>query len=687
MRASVFRERKARARLSLIGGRDNIAGVPVGPLRRWRTYLTPALRQALPMAAGLTVMMILVRHLDGIDWARIRAAVAGIGVWQWSAALAATAVSYWAIGQYDLAMHRHLRTGTAAATALRAGRVAIALGQLLGFGPLVGSLARWRMLPGTGPRAAMGLSVAVSLSFIAAMTVVVAASVAISDLPLPAPLTWAALAIIALCPALIACCAVAPDDPASRFGRMLPGVAVVMRILACTCVDLAAAGGALWAFLPAGTGIPPADFLAAFVIATLAGLVLSTPGGIGTFELLIIALLPAVGIEEMLAAILCYRVAYFLVPGCIAAAILILGPAIPRATDRAAAADAVLVQPDETAMSDAVRRLTDEGPAEALVCRQGAHGALCLVGGAVMVTAMTRNALIGVFDPAVTGTGDMRPVFDSLARAALESGRAACLYRISPRAAAIARRAGWYVLPVARAAVLRPAQADPSQPACAQLRRKLRRAARAGVTVTKENDLPVAEMTAVASDWTRLRGAERGFSMGRYDPAYIAGQRVYLARAGDRLAGFATFHVTPGEWALDLMRHGPDMPEGTMHALVVAAIGDAARLGVPRLSLSGLPPDEGRRRRFAARMVARGLSRVSGAGLHQFKAAFAPAFVPQYIAAPRLSDMIIGAVTVAIRVRWPGPLPVALPVADVGEVPDNAAAAGRQPAPPVIRAA
>ncbi len=638
------------------------------------------------MAAGLTVTLILLRHLDGIDWARIRAAVAAFGVWQWSAALAATAVSYWAIGQYDLAMHRHLRTGTAAATALRAGRVAIALGQLLGFGPLVGSLARWRMLPGIGPRAAMGLSAAVSLSFIAAMTVVAAASVAISDLPLPGPLTSAALAVAALCPALIVCCAVAPDHPASRFGRMVPGVGVVLRILAFACIDLAAAGAALWLFLPTGPALPPADFLAAFLIATLAGLVLSTPGGIGTFELLMIALLPAVGIEELLAAVLCYRVVYFVAPGVIAAAILILGPVRHARHAKAGAADAVLVPPGGALMSAALCRVTESGPAEALVCRQGAHGALSFPGGAVMVAAMTRNALVGLFDPAAAGTGDMRPVFDGLARAALDSGRAACLYRISPRAAAVARRAGWLVLPVARAAVLRPAGADLSQPACAQLRRKLRRAARAGVAVSLGTDLPVAEMTAVAADWTRLRGAERGFSMGRYDPAYVAGQRVYLARAGDRLAGFATFHVTKDEWALDLMRHAPDMPEGTMHALVAAALSDAQRLGVARLSLAGLPPRPDLRRGLAARLVARGLSRLSGPGLHQFKAAFAPAFVPQYVAAPRLSDLLIGAITVAARVRWPGPLPAALPLAGTGDASGKARAAPEH-ALAVIRAA
>ena len=683
----MVRERQARPELSLICDPDIIGSAPLQPRHRWRACLFAILRQCVPVTAGIILVVLLVRQLDGIDGGRMREAMTGIGVWQWSAALVSTAVSYWAIGQYDLAMHRHLRTGMTAATAARAGRVAIALGQLLGFGPLVGSLVRWRMLPGIGPGAAMRLSVAVSLSFVAAMAAVVAATLVISDLPLPAPLIWAAFALVALCPALIVSCAVAPDNAASRIRRNAPGVAVVIRILAFTCIDLAAAGVALWVFLPFGTGVPPADFLAAFLIATMAGLVLSTPGGIGTFELLMIALLPVAGIEELLAATICYRVTYFLVPGSIAAAILIFGPPSRMERPEVGAADAVLVQPDDALMPGALHRLTRRAPAEALVCRQGAHGAISLPGGAVMVTAMTRNALVGLFDPAVAGTGDMRPVFDGLAQAAKSSGRAACLYRISPRAAAVARQAGWVVLPVAREAVLRPAQTDLSQPACAQLRRKLRRATQARVTVSLGIDLPVADMTAVAVDWTRLRGTERGFSMGRYDPAYVAGQRVYLARAGGRLAGFATFHVTADEWALDLMRHGPDMPEGTMHALVAAALADAARLGVARLSLSGLPPGHDRGRKVIARIVAQALSRFSGPGLHQFKAAFAPAFMPQYIAAPRLTDLIVGAVTVAAGVRWPGPLPVALPAADVRDAPDNAAVGGPQPAPPIIRAA
>jgi phosphatidylglycerol lysyltransferase len=134
------------------------------------------------------------------------------------------------------------------------------------------------------------------------------------------------------------------------------------------------------------------------------------------------------------------------------------------------------------------------------------------------------------------------------------------------------------------------------------------------------------------------------------------------------------------------MRHGRDMPEGTMHALVAAALADAKALGVPRLSLAGLPPLPDRRRRFAARMIATGLARLSGPGLHQFKASFAPAFVPQYIAAPRLTDLILGAVTIAARIRWPGPLPAARIAAPQTVRPDSDSA-DCVAMPPVIRAA
>src|SRR5690606_27482495 len=117
------------------------------------------------------------------------------------------------------------------------------------------------------------------------------------------------------------------------------------------------------------------------------------------------------------------------------------------------------------------------------------------------------------------------------------------------------------------------------RPALAGLRRKLRKAA--GLRITRPATLPLAEMQQVAQGWARARGGERGFSMGRFCPEYVVGQRVYLGWEGARLVGFVTFHEGPGrdgrgEWVLDLMRQAATAPDGTMQALVLRAITDAA---------------------------------------------------------------------------------------------------------------
>ncbi len=95
-------------------------------------------------------------------------------------------------------------------------------------------------------------------------------------------------------------------------------------------------------------------------------------------------------------------------------------------------------------------------------------------------------------------------------------------------------------------------------------------------------------MAEVAADWATRSGGERGFSMGRFDADYVAGQRCFLAWSGDRLVAFATFHATAEEWVLDLMRSASDMPDGTMHGLITQAIRAAGSEGVARFSLAAM---------------------------------------------------------------------------------------------------
>ncbi len=225
------------------------------------------------------------------------------------------------------------------------------------------------------------------------------------------------------------------------------------------------------------------------------------------------------------------------------------------------------------------------------------------------------------------------------------------LYKCDGRTAAIARRAGWSVIRLATEAVISPADWTTDRPACRQLRRKLRQAEGAGVTVAQAcHPLPIPAMERVSADWIRCHGTERGFSMGRFDPALLAQQRVILASHDGRLVGFASFHVTRQDWSIDLMRHRFDAPEGTMHLIICAAIAAARDQGCRYLSLAAFPapPD-------TVRPLLRRLGWLADSG--QFKTAFGPRLMPLYAAGPGPLRLVVALAAVARAIHAPSPDP------------------------------
>ena len=162
---------------------------------------------------------------------------------------------------------------------------------------------------------------------------------------------------------------------------------------------------------------------------------------------------------------------------------------------------------------------------------------------------------------------------------------------------------------------------------------------------------PVYALKQVAEAWAQARGGERGFSMGRWDPDYVARQRCYVARADGKIVAFATFHIGARDWALDLMRATPDAPDGTMHTVITTAIEEAAQAGCKRLSLAALPPLQQPR---WAQAIAGRLNLSDG--LRQFKTSFAPAREPLYLVAQGPVRLAICAFDILRRVFWPVPL-------------------------------
>lgn len=101
----------------------------------------------------------------------------------------------------------------------------------------------------------------------------------------------------------------------------MPDWRQALALLAVSTVDLAAASAALFVLLP---GASPALFpmlFVAYAIAIVVALISHVPGGLGVFEAVIIAALPG-NDADVLAALLAYRVIYYVIPLIVAAMVM-----------------------------------------------------------------------------------------------------------------------------------------------------------------------------------------------------------------------------------------------------------------------------------------------------------------------------------------------------------------------------
>ncbi len=617
------------------------------------SHIIPLNGQVLRLLIMLTISALFVgllsQRLAEVDFNASWAAVRLLPPAAWAAALALTAAAFWAVGQYDVVLHRHFETGVDARAARAAGISAIAVSQTIGLGVVTGAILRWRMLPDQSLWLASRITVAVALSFLAGWAVVTAVAVMVLDKGGYAGVAWAVLGAAVLA---IVLSVIAPSTP-----FRWPNLRTIFALTLLCAVDMLAAACALYVLLPAELGLPLAVLLPAFLLAYGAGLLSGTPGGIGAFELSLLALLPQIPEAPLLAAVLCWRLAYFVLPALLGAAVAMRGP---RA--RVQAPQPQLLR----GMQECAWASTARVPVEFGLLAQGEHRFLYDSGCGWMV-ASRGHVLVGLLDPAF-GQGKAfsrgKPL-TMIQNTAQETGRIPALYKVSSRTAARARLFGWRAIRIAREAVLSPSTFDLSTPARAALRRKLRRADAAGVVVGHlgQDLLPMARLAEIAQNWARLHGGERGFSMGRFSASYIQGQRVYVAKVDGVILGFVSFHTSPKEWALDLMRSENNLPDGAMHAIIAAALRDAAALGVPRLSLAAAPETAFAvgRADWALRHM-RPLVRIcrldTGQGLRQFKEAFAPNWQARYICARSWTSLLVACASIARAVMFPRKLPI-----------------------------
>ncbi len=106
----------------------------------------------------------------------------------------------------------------------------------------------------------------------------------------------------------------------------LPGFGMSTAQLAVAAADLVLAAGCFYVLLPAGVDVSYARFFGVYLLAVVAVVLTHVPAGAGIFELIILTSCPLDAEKKplLLAAILVFRVVYYLLPLLVAALLLAL---------------------------------------------------------------------------------------------------------------------------------------------------------------------------------------------------------------------------------------------------------------------------------------------------------------------------------------------------------------------------
>ncbi|HEY0181065.1 MAG TPA: bifunctional lysylphosphatidylglycerol flippase/synthetase MprF [Dokdonella sp.] len=156
----------------------------------------------------------------------------------------------------------------------------------------------------------------------------------------------------------------------------------------------------------------------------------------------------------------------------------------------------------------------------------------------------------------------------------------------------------------------------------------------------------MSDVERVSDAWLADKGArEKSFSLGHFDPDYLAWSPLALVRRDDELIAFA--NVLPpygpnGTASVDLMRHVDDAPRGTMDFLFARVMQWAKEhgyatfsLGMAPLSSVGDNPYARINERLAALAFRYGGRFYNYQGLRRYKEKFGPDWVGAYLAYPR----------------------------------------------------
>lgn len=296
--------------------------------------LAPILLGLALFGAGLWALYRLLRPVHAADvFAQIRTLPLSVLL----VALVATAFAYLALIGYDWWALRYLDKKLPPRTIALGGFLGYAFGNTIGISVISGGAVRYRIYSAFGLNAfdvatlssyiALAMGTGLTLVGLLALGVHPAALAAV--LPLPEHLIrYGALAAAAGTIALLLSLSISRRSLTIGKRKItMPSPQILLGQLIAALVDSTMAALALWILLPAGA--PDfGSFLAIYAAATMVGVLSHVPGGVGVFESVVLAAMPQGNpVTEVAAALLLFRMIYFLLPFCIAFVIVSINEA------------------------------------------------------------------------------------------------------------------------------------------------------------------------------------------------------------------------------------------------------------------------------------------------------------------------------------------------------------------------
>ncbi|MEY9781792.1 bifunctional lysylphosphatidylglycerol flippase/synthetase MprF [Sinorhizobium fredii] len=301
----------------------------------------------------------------------------------------------------------------------------------------------------------------------------------------------------------------------------------------------------------------------------------------------------------------------------------------------------------EEDMERAIAIVESQDMSDANLVRMGDKSIMFSADGrAFLMYGRWSRSWIALFDP--VGPLDAWPdLIWQFIETARSNGCRAVFYQVSPRGLAYYADAGLRAFRLGELADVDLERFEMKGGKWANLRQQVSRGLRDGLefSVVEPVDVPaiLPELAAISDAWLAHHSArEKGFSLGAFDPQYLATQPVAILRSDGRIVAFANVLLTgtKDEGSIDLMRFSPEAPKGAMDFLFAQLMEYLKLKGYRRFNL-GMAPLSGMSSRRLAPVWDRvgrtfyehGESYYNFKGLRAFKSKFHPHWQPRYLVA------------------------------------------------------